>query len=1403
MNSMTCAHRLLLAFATLICGLLMPAGAARAEWRDTGPLPTGLSFYGLADGGEKLVAGGWSCEDPNCSISASDNAGAGWSMPQSMLSARQLSSGRLAGRPDGTVGAIASSAGSVTIPEGEQPTTTIRYVERGASGQTQATALATFHDDPNSAGMSDIAANGQGDITAVYAVKHKYVLSETWFFWADELRAATNPLTGASQQIWHADEGQVIDLALASNSAGDMALVFVALEGGNVVAKVAVKAPDGAWTVHQVDSLVANGDRWFSAPAVAVSEAGDVAVSWAHNDRLADPDISRRKVAIRRAEQNSFSAPVTLAQLTGSLMETKAPVAFVGRTPLLASGDGNMRIFAGSDAGVWTTEHDGGVSQNQYSPPLLKAGRAGDVVASWVGPQAYEQQAATRSADGTWTVETAPWAGSPPMEMIVDARGRASVLASKCSDPALYLCEEALHVFQLDPLPSALITSPMPDLVAERDQQFTFDSDSDGATFQCRLLGPNAFAWTACESPKTLTGLRDGKHTFGVRPVIDDDPDSDTNELTYGHESTQEFTVDGTAPTSSIGFGPTGTTEQTAASFAFSASEADTTFECSMDGDSFAACDSPASYYNLPVAEHTFSVRATDAAGNTGPPASRTFTVVAPAPNNGGGGGGEACTIAAASLRAAAAGTTARAAASAKVRAAASCGRPEPVESCAGGGEERVVAGEAVALALDQSGCFNKAKGGWVSSGGRVRLNGLDLSFPQGAKLSIENAEYHVYITGRAYWNLGPSFQLPIAKLDWRTQGTGPTVALDVGKKVGPLMLSRALELKLSDDSDGTSKIEFENVKLPGKLAPQRGRVATGDGVSANLNLSATGEKGIQGAGSITVAHSYLLGQVPVRALTLGFDTATGTLSGSGTIDMPAKGVASPEVVVAMTVKPALSRKVLADWKLGAAITVQRINKPLAYGFFLQKLGGGVDGGTAGDPFMTGSLAVSFGPEFTLGGKDIPGLFSVDGTGKMLFQPGGLKVELEGSGTLVNQQISKGKVAWDMWAGETTFSGTTMLKQGNIELAATIPPSRIGAEAFELNGHGQLKMKTFFGDWQSDAQFLMTQVGTVGCVGKPGTRFGMGYRWGQSFQTFAGNCDIGKWKQLNKSAVHAAQAGAPTSFELPSNLPVAAVALRGASSAPKVALTGPDGAKIDAPASGAPLQSTNATIIPSADEPVTYVVLVRPKGGRWTASTSDGAPIASVLTADGLPQPKVRVKLAKAGAKRVLRYTVKPLPGQQVRFVETGRGASQDLGVAKGASGALRFRPAAGPGGKRTIVAQVIQDGLPRAALTVARFTVPAPPKVAAPRRVKLRRSGAKLLATWKPARGAARYSVTVKLSDGRNLPLETRRTKLTVKSVAAATKGTVQVVAIGADGRVSKASKAKLAAVKAKRKRR
>ncbi|HEY3183437.1 MAG TPA: Ig-like domain-containing protein, partial [Gaiellaceae bacterium] len=105
-------------------------------------------------------------------------------------------------------------------------------------------------------------------------------------------------------------------------------------------------------------------------------------------------------------------------------------------------------------------------------------------------------------------------------------------------------------------------------------------------------------------------------------------------------------TADGTAPTVTITGGPTGTVSTSAASFAFSANESGSTFECAVDGFAFVACSSPDNLAGLADGTHTFSVRATDTAGNTGAAVTRTWTIDTSAPGGDGAppdeGGGPA-----------------------------------------------------------------------------------------------------------------------------------------------------------------------------------------------------------------------------------------------------------------------------------------------------------------------------------------------------------------------------------------------------------------------------------------------------------------------------------------------------------------------------------------------------------------------------------------------------------------------------------------------------------------------------------------------------------------------------------------------------------------------------------------
>ena len=144
-------------------------------------------------------------------------------------------------------------------------------------------------------------------------------------------------------------------------------------------------------------------------------------------------------------------------------------------------------------------------------------------------------------------------------------------------------------------------------------------------------------------------GLRDGfevhqSHTKPRRSDTDTDGSSDALELLSGTDPRKPQRrkrrlvvpppIDTAPPETSVLSGPSGTVRAGSASFAFSSSEAGSTFQCRLDGGAWEACSSPKAYFALVNGSHTFDVRATDAAGNTdASPASQAWTVDVPPPS--------------------------------------------------------------------------------------------------------------------------------------------------------------------------------------------------------------------------------------------------------------------------------------------------------------------------------------------------------------------------------------------------------------------------------------------------------------------------------------------------------------------------------------------------------------------------------------------------------------------------------------------------------------------------------------------------------------------------------------------------------------------------------------------------
>ena len=177
--------------------------------------------------------------------------------------------------------------------------------------------------------------------------------------------------------------------------------------------------------------------------------------------------------------------------------------------------------------------------------------------------------------------------------------------------------------------PETTIDSGPSGLTNDSSPSFAFSSSEGGSSFECRLDSSQPADWQSCNSPKAYNSLSDGSHTFEVRAT---DQYGNTDQTS----ASRSFTLDATAPQTQVDSGPSGLTNDSSPSFAFSSSEGGSSFECRLDSSQaqdWQGCTSPKSYSSLSDGSHTFEVRATDPAGNADPtPASRTLAIDAQAP---------------------------------------------------------------------------------------------------------------------------------------------------------------------------------------------------------------------------------------------------------------------------------------------------------------------------------------------------------------------------------------------------------------------------------------------------------------------------------------------------------------------------------------------------------------------------------------------------------------------------------------------------------------------------------------------------------------------------------------------------------------------------------------------------
>ena len=129
----------------------------------------------------------------------------------------------------------------------------------------------------------------------------------------------------------------------------------------------------------------------------------------------------------------------------------------------------------------------------------------------------------------------------------------------------------------------------------------------------------------------TSPALADGSHYFHLRTR--DNAGNWTSTVHLG-----PFVIDADPPETSIDSGPSGPTNDSTPTFAFSSDEAGSTFECRFAG-SFDPCSGPGDTHTpappLVDGVYTFEVQATDLSNNTDlTPATQGFTVDTQAPSD-------------------------------------------------------------------------------------------------------------------------------------------------------------------------------------------------------------------------------------------------------------------------------------------------------------------------------------------------------------------------------------------------------------------------------------------------------------------------------------------------------------------------------------------------------------------------------------------------------------------------------------------------------------------------------------------------------------------------------------------------------------------------------------------------
>jgi hypothetical protein len=601
---------------------------------------------------------------------------------------------------------------------------------------------------------------------------------------------------------------------------------------------------------------------------------------------------------------------------------------------------------------------------------------------------------------------------------------------------------------------------------------------------------------------------------------------------------------------------------------------------------------------------------------------------------------------------------------------------------------------------------------------GDVRLNGIDLvAAPNKGKLIIDPAHLKVQATGHVEVRVG-SIVAYNGAFDW---SISHSLDIELGGKVSLKGFPLQGSLGVKWVPAGAT------ITAHASLGPDFGEI-TGD-----VALEASNDLGVK-LNTLTVSLKdgdlRLFNKLVLRGASLTYDNTKDLWQGTAQIGLPG----GREVAGTIGIQNGRFHD--------AGATADNLNIPIGEALFVKKIG--FDVGV--NPLkLSGEMAVTAGPSLNVLGKNVSaleaaGAFSwTSGTPDTWTVGGDIKV--------ASYQLGKGNLSYQP-GRQISFGGDLSFRILMFGFNGHLQGWMEGSSTFQANGSGNIEVP---GPWHPGAEVIVSSRGAAFCGKLFGSHVGAAYVWGGAKHVMAHSCDYSDVEVIRSTpAASGSQAGGTPGLAVTLGRSAHTIlfAVHGAGGAPHVTVTGPSGPIIaDDPSVGAVLND-RAYLLESPEEQTTYVIVRAPQRGRYLFSTTEGPALANVGTIAALPASRVRAHVRQAGGGlRRLTWSLNPIAGQRVRFVERGHGIAHTITTTNAAHGSVRFRPAPGPGGRRTIVAIVVQGQLPRAQTTVTSFhTAQSRPRQVS--RIRVSR-GKGLTVRWHRRGWASGYDVVVHTRQG------------------------------------------------------